>query len=112
MPRSRLPMRRIFVRVAVALLAVVCGCYPSATNRSIFASKTYSNDPPKEIESNVAMQLFAQLQLETMGRFYSPQRAAACLTALDGCFLSELGETLAKTTTIDAWAWDLKKQNL
>lgn len=100
------------MRAAIALLAAVCGCYPSATNRAMFADKTYGAEPPKEIESNVAMQLFAQLQLETSGRFYSPERAAACFGKLDGCFLADLGEKLAKTTSVDAWAWDLKKQNL
>ncbi len=104
-------MRAAFVAAAACACSSM-GVYPSATNRSIFASKTYSTDPPKEIDSNVAMQLFAQLQLETSGRFYSPQKAAACLSALDGCYLAALGETLAKATSVDAWAWDLKAQSL
>ncbi len=106
-------MRAAFAVVAASACACShMGVYPSATNRAIFADQTYSTTPPKELESNVTMQLFAQLQLETSGRFYAPAPAAACLQALDGCFLASLGEALATAPSVDAWAADLRKQTL
>lgn len=95
-------LRQHLVRplLLLALLALA-GCAPlRADTRSLFATLTYADQPPRP-PPHLALQLYAALELEGVTSYVSPRDAASCYRALSPALLRETGAELSLAEAVD-----------
>ena len=83
----------------VATIVLLLACAVKVDTRNLFAKASYSSSstlPLTPTSDDLALQVFANLELEAVMAYRNPLKMAACLRALDEAYIEALGENLAK----------------